>query len=271
MNRPQHQSTDLHTLLAETPQLWRGREPNRRQRTLASGHARLDAQLPGGGWPLGAVTELITATPGLGEFSLLFPALAEISRNGQWLILVDPPWIPYPATLHGHGLALERLLLVRSHGQQSAPRNVSRQASRAQDKTLWACEQALHGSQGGAVLAWPQQASFARLRRLQLAAEANGKLAFVFCPESALQSATAAALRLHLHGAEHGTRIDILKCRGKRPSEPIWLPRPQARRSRTSAVPDSTAHAAPQQSITVMPLQPQSPLAPTPPSPPHPG
>jgi cell division inhibitor SulA/protein ImuA len=203
----------IDDLLHRAPQLWRGREPNRSQRTLPTGHARLDARLPGGGWPLGAVTELITRNPGLGEFSLLFPALAELSRNGEWLILVDPPWIPYPAALHGHGLALERLLLVRSGSAK---------------ESLWACEQALAGSRGGAVLAWPEPVSFARLRRLQLAAEAGAKPAFLFRPESALHAASPAALRLHLRPAgdrsQDGTRIDILKCRGERPREPAWLP-----------------------------------------------
>jgi hypothetical protein len=204
------QISAIDTLLATTPTLWRGREPNRNQYTLASGHARLDARLPGGGWPVGAVTELISRQAGLGEFSLLFPALSAVSRNGQWLVLVDPPWIPYPAALHGHGLALERLLLVRSSSAR---------------ESLWACEQALRGSQGGAVLAWPEHASFASLRRLQLAAENGSKLAFLFRPESALAIATPSALRLRLQGDESGTRIDILKCRGQQPSEPAWITR----------------------------------------------
>jgi cell division inhibitor SulA/protein ImuA len=201
----------INALLADTPRLWRGRASDRNQRTLRTGHARLDTRLPGNGWPVGAVTELITNQPGLGEFSLLFPALSEISRNGQWLILIDPPWIPYPATLYGRGLVLERLLLVRTTSTK---------------ESLWACEQALNGSQGGAVLAWPQQADFARLRRLQLAAEANAKLAFLFRPEKSLASASPAALRMHLQGDTHGTRIDILKCRGSQPGEPTWIPYP---------------------------------------------
>ena len=201
-------NSPLAALLAATPQLWRGREPNRSQRTVVTGHARLDAQLPGSGWPVGAVTELIAEQPGLGEFSLLFPALSSMSTGGQWVILIDPPWIPYPASLHGHGLALERLLVVHSGSARGA---------------LWACEQALHGSQGGAVLAWPEQAGFAHLRRLQLAAEAGGKLAFLFRSQAALTTASPAPLRLHLQGDASGTRIDILKCRGTRPREPVWI------------------------------------------------
>jgi len=213
----------INSLLAVTPHLWRGREPNRHQRTLATSHERLDASLPGGGWPVGAVTELIANQPGLGEFSLLFPALAEINHSGRWLILIDPPWVPYPAALQGRGLMLERLLLVRTHSAK---------------ESLWACEQALHGDQGGAVLAWPEQISFARLRRLQLAAEASAKLAFLFRPERVLTSASPCALRLHLQGATQGntqgTRINIIKCRGKCPgnpsAEPIWIPQLHARR-----------------------------------------
>jgi hypothetical protein len=204
--------TPLNKLLNSTPQLWKGRRANHSQRSLPTGHDRLDARLPGKGWPLGAVTELISGKPGLGEFSLLFPALADMGQQGQWLVLVDPPWIPYPAALHGHGLRLERLLLVRTQSEK---------------ESLWACEQALRGSRGGAVLAWPERISFTRLRRLQLAAGENGKLVFLFRPEQAAHAASPAALRLQLGaGSRHGTRVDVLKCRGNRPLEPAWIPQP---------------------------------------------
>lgn len=204
--------TALKTLLDTTPQLWRGHRRNHSQRSLPTGYARLDARLPGKGWPLGAITELISRKPGLGEFSLLFPALTELGQRGQWLILVDPPWIPYPASLHGRGLPLERLLLIRTHSEQ---------------ESLWACEQALRANRGGAVLAWPERISFARLRRLQLAAEENGKLAFLFRPEQAAQTGSPAALRLQLQaGSEPGTSITVLKCRGSRPVEPVWIAQP---------------------------------------------
>jgi len=232
----------IDDLLSSTPRLWRGREPNRNQRALASGHRQLDARLPGGGWPVGAVTELISRQAGLGEFSLLFPALAEISAMGQWLVLIDPPWIPYPAALHGHGLALERLLLVRSS---------------TAGESLWACEQALHGNQGGAVLAWPRQAGFSRLRRLQLAAEATARLVFLFRPEPARTSASPCALRLHLQADTGGTRIDILKCRGRRPGEPIWIPRQHACQSSCRDDSPDTSHsgrpAVPAASLLALP------------------
>jgi protein ImuA len=51
------------------------------QAVLASGHAALDAQLPGGGWPVGALTELLLPHPGVGELRLLAPALAALQRQ----------------------------------------------------------------------------------------------------------------------------------------------------------------------------------------------
>jgi hypothetical protein len=222
---------DIAKLLDTTPQLWRGRQFSRGQRTLPTGQGRLDARLPGGGWPLGAVSEIVSAVPGLGELSLLLPALAELGAQGQWVVLVDPPWVPYPASLQAHGLKLERLMLVRSHGER---------------ETLWACEQALCSGRGGAVLAWPRQAGFARLRRLQLAAEAHAKLAFLFRPESALQESSPAALRLHLEAAgPRDIAVRVLKCRGSRPPEPAAIPRPFSAYGNPSLQTDAHALACP--------------------------
>jgi cell division inhibitor SulA/protein ImuA len=202
----------IDELLNATPRLWQGRQCSRGQAALSTGHARLDARLPGQGWPLGAVTELMSGHPGLGEFSLLFPALAKLGEQGLWAVLVDPPWIPYPAALQAHGLRLDRLLLVRTHSAK---------------ESLWACEQALCCGRGGAVLAWPERIGFAHLRRLQLAAENHAKLAFLFRPESTLRDSSPAALRLQLQPGDHqGTRVSVLKCRGSRPPQPAWIPGP---------------------------------------------
>jgi len=204
--------SSINQILDSTPLLWKGRQASHGQRALPSGHASLDSHLPGRGWPLGALSELISTNPGLGEFRLLFPVLASLGSQGQWVILVDPPWIPYPPALQGQGLLLERLLLVRTRGGR---------------ESLWACEQALRNGRGGAVLAWPEQIGFARLRRLQMAAESSAKLAFLFRPESASQESSPAALRLQLKpGGCHGTLIHILKCRGGCPPEPVRIPQP---------------------------------------------
>jgi len=200
--------------LLQHPGLWQGRR-YRSAAGLGTGHPRLDRALPDGGWPVGALTELLAERVGVGEFSLLLPALAELTARGEWAILVDPPWTPYPPAIRGHGLELSRLLLVRT-------------ASAAE--SLWACEQGLRGLPGGAVLAWlqapGQEIGFPQLRRLQLAAHAGRKAAFLFRPITAAGSASPAALRLYLHADPRELHVRILKCRGGRPGAEVRLRRP---------------------------------------------
>jgi hypothetical protein len=178
---------------------------------VPSGYAELDRHLPGRGWPLGALTELLAGPPGAGEFSLVLPALAAITAQGHWAMLLDPPWVPYPPALRGHGVALERVMLIRT---------------RSPGESLWACEQALRSVRGGAVLAWHDDPGFTRLRRLQLAARAGHKAAFLFRPLEAAARASPAALRLQVRALGEDVAVSILKCRGSPFREPIRLRRP---------------------------------------------
>jgi protein ImuA len=198
--------------LASHPLLWRGKQVAHRVPAISTGHAVLDAALPGRGWPLGAVTELLNDTAGCGELSLLLPALAHLGREGRWVSMVDPPWIPYPSALYGHGLALEKLLLVRTKNRA---------------ESLWACEQVVRGMAGGAVLAWPDSLSFAELRRLQLAAEQTHKSVFLFRDTQAANAPSPAALRLQLTADDDNLLIRVLKCRGQRPAADIPVRRAQ--------------------------------------------
>ena len=198
--------------LASHPLLWRGKQVVHRIQALASGHARLDEALPGNGWPLGAVTELISATPGCGELSLLLPLLARLSQQDHWISMVDPPWIPYPPALHSRGVALEKLQLIRTQSR---------------GESLWACEQVVHGISGGALLAWPDSLSFSELRKLQLAAKSTQKTVFLFRGQDAANAPSPAALRLQLGPVDGDLRIRVLKCRGQRPASAIRIRRSQ--------------------------------------------
>ena len=65
--------------LLKRDDLWRGRSSGAPEKeSLPSGFAELDALLPGGGWPAGAFTELVPSRHGLGELSLLMPALEKL-------------------------------------------------------------------------------------------------------------------------------------------------------------------------------------------------
>jgi protein ImuA len=172
--------------------------------TLSSGDAALDAQLPGGGWPVGALTELVQA-PGVHlEWRLLLPAL---QRCGQGpVVLVGAPslgsaaLLPFAPALAGLGLPEQRLIWLR-----------------AADGQLWAAEQALRCAPVDAVLLWLPQARGEQLRRLQLAAAQHHKLLFVMRHSAAAREASPAVLRLQLApSATHATglRVDILKRQG---------------------------------------------------------
>lgn len=169
--------------------------------TVATGHAPLDELLPGGGWPLGAVTEILLARDGIGELRLLAPALADLSRRGQrrfaW---VDPPHVPYPPAFAASGIAVSRLFLVCT--------------SSGRDR-LWAAEQCLRSGACAAVLLWPGECDTQSLRRLQLAAEKGEGLGFVFRSPRAAGSSSPAALRLRLAAAPGGgVAVDVVKGRG---------------------------------------------------------
>ena len=75
--------------LALHPAVWRAAQlGGGPPRVCATGFEVLDAQLPGGGWPHGVLTELLLAQPGIGELRLLAPALAAIGASGE---VPDPP------------------------------------------------------------------------------------------------------------------------------------------------------------------------------------
>jgi hypothetical protein len=192
--------------------IWRGGEHSLRDRrhlidpALPSGCADLDAQLPGGGWPLGALTELLTT--GAGGLQLLLPALARLSRENRWLVWIAPPYLPYAPALAHAGLRLSRLLLIEPPGAKDG---------------LWAMEQALRSGACGAVLGWPPAPDHRALRRLQLAAEAGHAMAVVYRPPCVAAQTSPAALRLRLEAAADGVHVNILKRRGGWSTRPVFV------------------------------------------------
>src|SRR5438093_5802247 len=80
-------ATALAPLLADAAarQVWRADDLSTAAGAgiVSSGNAALDAELPGGGWPQGALTELVVDASGRGELSLLMPALARATQTGR--------------------------------------------------------------------------------------------------------------------------------------------------------------------------------------------
>jgi hypothetical protein len=197
----------LHSVLAR-PDIWRGdRLATSCRPGLPTGYAALDAELPGGGWPTGALTELLLDDEGIGEMQLLIPALARLSRSGRPIALIAPPYIPYAPALAA-GLDLAQLIVV---------------ACAAFRETLWTIGQILRSGACGAVLAWLSPVKYAELRRLQLAAEEGRTVAALFRTTRAAAEASPAPLRLALAPAGGQLAIDIIKRHGPRLPAPLRI------------------------------------------------
>jgi len=187
----------------------------------ASGHAALDAQLPGGGWPPRALTELLLPHPGMGELRLLAPALGALQQQQRGLMWFDPPAAPCAWALGALGIDPRQLVIVRSRLQLKSP---ARKLLPAAD-VLWALEHALRSGHLGAALAWlPARLPAEALRRLQLAAQAHDGPVFLLRDVQERSRASPAALRLLLAAAgPDRLRVSLLKRRGPPLAGPIEL------------------------------------------------
>jgi len=198
--------------LLKHPAVWKGRQQHEKREIFKTGHSVLDAALPSGGWPVGALTELMVAHEGVGEFTLLLPALAALTQQQQWIALVAPPYTPYAPALVNAGIALERLLVVDSNDHKDA---------------YWAAEQLLRSAVFSSVILWTGKLTDERRqRRLQLAAEQGKAWAVCYRPRRAAHTSSPAGLRIVLQQSHSNLQVNIIKNRGGRLSE-IKINQPQ--------------------------------------------
>ena len=196
------------------PHVWRVRDLASQEAVAPTGHATLDAQLPGGGWPVGSMVEVLQERCGPHVWQLLLPALAQaIRKQAGPVVLVNAPFEPFGPSLAAQGLPGERLLCV--HADKPAAR-------------LWAAEQVLRCAEVAAVLAWLPQARSAELRRLHMAAQQHERLLFVFRGLNARGDASPARLRLLAEGVDC-LELHIFKRRGPPLETPLALPGHAAR------------------------------------------
>jgi len=219
------------------PAVWRaGQLGHGAIRALGSLHPELDAELPGQGWPIGMLTELIGREAGIGELRLLMPALRRLTRERRIVVLLGPPLTPYAPALADFGIDLDYLVIIDARNPADR---------------LWAIEQTLRSASFGALLAWLPRAHTRpeHLRRLQSAAQGTTGPVFLFRDLSAQMEPSPAPLRLLLLPLPADRlSVRILKRRGPVLGQPlvIELPRPDsalALRYRPSEVPAATIHA----------------------------
>lgn len=193
------------------PSLWRASQLARGVgATLASGYPALSAELPGGGWPVGALTELLIAQHGTAELRLLQPALASLKQAR--IVLLQTPYQPQALALSGLGINLGQLLWIRCAKHVDA---------------LWAAEQILRSGSCGALLFWQNQMRSESLRRLHLAAQGGACLFYLIRTLEHAHSPSPAPLRLGIKTLAHGLEIDLIKRRGVPSDAPLFIPMPR--------------------------------------------
>ena len=166
---------------------------------VPTGFAELDRELPGGGWPVGGLVEILCAGEGIGELQLLLPALAALAAAGRRIAWIAPPHLPYAPALAAAGIDLQQLVVVQASGRRDA---------------LWAMEQVLRAGACHAALVWLRGVRYAELRRLALAAGGHSTLALLFRPAQDASETSPACLRLALEPAAGKLAATILKRRG---------------------------------------------------------
>lgn len=216
--------------LVRLPGVWRGGELEHAcLPPVPTGHAALDAELPGGGWPTGTLAEVLHDEEGVGEVTFLAGALARASEGDRRIAWINPPHLPYAPALARAGIPLERCLIVRPAHREDA---------------LWATEQALKSGACGAVLLWLGRAQtpaargqrgtcpdyreraneYAWLRRLQLAAATGRAMAICFRSTAAEPLSSPAHLRVALAWQAGTLQIRIPKRRGPPLIKAVSLP-----------------------------------------------
>ena len=265
VNRAQ---SNLDPLLAlNLAHVWRAGELGSASlQTVETGYAALNRVLPGGGWPQGALIELLQPQAGQHEWGLLAPVLAaaQAAAPGQpgarMFVLVGAPYSPFGPALGARQLNMQRVLSVQARGGDGPA-------------LLWATREALQCADVAGVVAWLPDARSAHLRRLQIAAHAHNKLLFVFRPLRAQHESSPAPLRLLLEGALENKQADeagnllvnVLKRRGPPLALPVLLATRPARlaallaasRERVRRRRESPVRLS---SVSALPASPGSPL-----------
>jgi hypothetical protein len=194
----------LEHLLQRHP-VWRGAAAKLATPAISTGYHNLDRELPGGGWPAGALTEILYGQAGIGELGLVLPAARALSWAGKRMVWLAPPHLPYAPALAAAGVDLAQLALVHAPARRDA---------------LWAAEQVLRARSCYVLFAWLPHASYKELRRLAVAAQGSAAWVALFRPAQAALQSSPAALRM---AVEPGNLIRILKRRGTPASAPLHL------------------------------------------------
>jgi hypothetical protein len=206
-------NASLDTLL-QRPDIWRiGQLPSSTRTSISTGFNALDQALPDSGWEQGALTELLSNEQGIGELSLLMPALRRVSQSGKGIVLVTPPFIPFPEAWTAQGINLQHIIVVRA----------------CEADQLWTLEQAARSGSCGMVIGWTANQhrlglNYPALRRLHVAATAGETTLILNRSLRAADEASPAPTRVAVSADQGYLNVRLLKRRASLMTTDIRLP-----------------------------------------------
>lgn len=208
---------DLQQLL-QRQDIWRGCTGellSALTQPVDTGWAALNAGLRQGGWPRSSLIEICQQNLNHGEWQLLTPALLRLKAG--FIVLLNPPVMPFAQGLLQAGLDLDRIIIVQATAKADFLASFY-ELARAQ-----ACD---------AVLGWQpkQPLSYAELRKCQLAAADGAGLYLLFRPASMRSQSSPASLRLWLELGATALQVTLFKQKGMlqtHDAKPIGLALPE--------------------------------------------
>ena len=204
--------TQAITDILKHPAIWRvGQLPASVKPSVPTGFSALDHVLPARGWEQGAMTEILANDQGIGELSLLAPALRQTTLKGRNVLIAGVAYLPFPHAWESFGISLNNVLLVRAEGSH----------------LLWSLEQAARSSSCGMIVAWTtacrKELTYQALRRLHMAAETGGTTLILLRPENIIDHASPAPTRIALNSTLGELCLRIFKRRGAMLAETIRI------------------------------------------------
>lgn len=199
--------------------VWRGKSQGfAPQAALDTGHAELNARLLHKGWPMASMVEVCQPKTGVlsqGEWLLFSPALKQLESG--YVVLLNPPALPFAPGLIQAGIDLNRLLIVETEKKTDF---------------LVSFTELARADICVALMAWQPKnnLSYTELRKCQLACNEGKGLFMMFRPASVQQQSSPAVLRLSTKLHASSLEIQIFKQKGslnQTNDSSIYLPLPE--------------------------------------------
>jgi protein ImuA len=171
-----------------------------RQQCVSSLFSNMDAWLPQAGFVLGSFVEILQDTHGVGSYAFALRVARAVKDSKPTWAVLDTEATFNPSVAKAYGWDARKLILVRAAPQDGG----------------WCFAQLLRSKDIGACFWSSSSMDNMVFRRLQLAAERGGGLAFVIRPIAALRKPCWGSLRLHVVScSSNKIRLRLLHARGQ--------------------------------------------------------